>query len=217
MSADWLAALQLGLSYGLILSILSVGPAFFLILQTSILRGWKMALALELGIILSDITCVGISYWGASSLLEILEGNKYIGPTAGGILIAYGLLKIINKQEIPPKDLKTPKQKGFFTVFLRGYFLNIINPGLLLYWFTIVGLGLEALKRDHLLADELLKINIFFTGTIIAVIFSIDLLKILFAQKLGKVLKPNSLEKIDLVLSFVFMGMGACFVIKSFL
>lgn len=217
MNVDWLVALQLGLSYGLLLSIFSIGPAFFLILQTSILRGWKMALALELGIILSDITCISLSYWGASSLLTILEGNKYIGPTAGGILIAYGLLKIINKQEIPPKDLQTPTQKGFLTIFLRGYFLNIINPGLLLYWFTIVGLGLEALKKENLASDELLKINILFTGTIISVIFLIDLLKILFAQKLGKVLKPNSLEKIDLVLSCIFIGMGSYFVIKSFL
>jgi threonine/homoserine/homoserine lactone efflux protein len=211
-----LEAIRLGVGYGFLISALAIGPSFFMVLQTSIQRGWKMAIALELGIIISDVVCIFFAYLGASNLLAAIQGNQYTYPSAGAVLIVYGLLKFIRDKK-PVKAVKTINAQGAFTLFFRGFFINIINPGLLLYWFTIVGLGFETLKSEHLSEKELLYANILFNTTILAVVFAIDLLKIFFAQKLRNVLQNHILEKIDQVVSFIFIGIGLFFVFKNFI
>lgn len=209
-------AVRLGIGYGFLISALAIGPSFFMVLQTSIQRGLKMAIALELGIILSDIVCIFFAYLGAASLMSTLEESQYTYPSAGAVLIVYGLLKFLREKK-PVKPVKTAEGQNALVIFLRGFFINIINPGLLLYWFTIVGLGFEALKDDGITDQQLVQANVLFNATIIGVVFGIDLLKIFFAQKLRNVLKDEVLEKIDIVVSCIFIGMGLYFVFKNFI
>ena len=41
---------------GILLSLILIGPVFFLLLETSVSRGWKAAIILNLGVIAADIS-----------------------------------------------------------------------------------------------------------------------------------------------------------------
>ena len=44
--------------WGIILSFILIGPVFFMLLETSVSRGWKAAIALDLGVLTSDLICI---------------------------------------------------------------------------------------------------------------------------------------------------------------
>jgi len=47
-----------------------IGPVFFMLIQTSILKGARAAIVFDLGVILGDISFILLSYYGSRSLLE---------------------------------------------------------------------------------------------------------------------------------------------------
>ncbi len=48
---------------GFMLSLVFIGPIFFLLIETSFCRGHRHALALDLGVITADILCI-VYYFG---------------------------------------------------------------------------------------------------------------------------------------------------------
>ena len=54
--------------WGIILSFILIGPVFFMLLETSVSRGWKAAIALDLGVLTSDLICILIAYYGSKDL-----------------------------------------------------------------------------------------------------------------------------------------------------
>ena len=45
---------------GIMLSLVFIGPIFFLLIETSFSRGPKHALALDLGVVLADVLCLSL-------------------------------------------------------------------------------------------------------------------------------------------------------------
>ena len=69
---------------GLILSMM-IGPAFFLLLETSIKKGIRTALFFDFGILTSDLIYISIAYVFYAEVAKIMEGHnellKIIGKT----------------------------------------------------------------------------------------------------------------------------------------
>ena len=62
---DILAAIP----WGFLLAI-SIGPGFFVLLETSITKGFRAALVFDLGVILGDIFFIAIAYLGSYRLIQ---------------------------------------------------------------------------------------------------------------------------------------------------
>jgi threonine/homoserine/homoserine lactone efflux protein len=88
-----------GLLLGLILSV-TLGPAFFTIIQTSIDRGFKRALYISIGVALSDIVLIFISFFGLSTILQAGNNQVYIAIAGGVILILFGIHTFRKKPEL---------------------------------------------------------------------------------------------------------------------
>ena len=54
--------------FGFFLSFM-IGPVFFMLIQTSILKGARAAIAFNLGVILGDVAFIVIAYFGSRHLL----------------------------------------------------------------------------------------------------------------------------------------------------
>ena len=52
-----------------------IGPVFFMLIQTSIVKGVKAAITFNLGVILGDITFIFIAYFGSRHLLEKIKDD----------------------------------------------------------------------------------------------------------------------------------------------
>jgi Putative threonine efflux protein len=132
-----------------------IGPVFFMLIQTSILKGARAAIAFDIGVILGDISFILIAYYGSKSLLEKIKDDPRLFFIGGLVLIIYGLITYFEKQEKKEalksaKNLKVPIVKNNYLKLLsKGFFLNFINIGVLAFWLgTVLVIG-PSLKMNQ--------------------------------------------------------------------
>jgi len=205
-----------GVLLGLLVSI-TIGPAFFAIIQTSIDRGFKSAVALAFGVAFSDISLVFLCYLGAASIMTYLDNDLYslyIGIIGGVVLIVFGTYTYLKKPDILKRRSgkhKTPEIKGLgiLSNFFKGYFLNIINPFLIFFWVMSMTVVTSQAEEGKLVQTVIF----FFSGTILT-IFSIDLIKIAIGSKLKKVLRPRIQLWINEIVGLVLAVFGIVLIFR---
>ncbi|MCK5838961.1 MAG: LysE family translocator [Bacteroidales bacterium] len=202
-----------GVVLGLIISI-TVGPAFFAIIQTGIQRGFHQGFFMALGISLSDITLIAICYLGASFIFDNPENKLYIGLVGGIVLLSFGFFTFTRKPEIllrRSSKYKTPtKRPGSLTYFFKGYFLNVINPFLFLFWLTAMGWVSSKAEEGKLLQYALT----FFAGTI-GTVFLTDLLKSFIGNRIKKYLRPRTMLWLNRVVGILLIGSGVVLIVRT--
>jgi threonine/homoserine/homoserine lactone efflux protein len=52
-----------------------IGPVFFMLIQISILKGARAAIAFDIGVLLGDISFILIAYYGSRPLLEKIKDD----------------------------------------------------------------------------------------------------------------------------------------------
>ncbi|HQI70539.1 MAG TPA: LysE family transporter [Bacteroidales bacterium] len=214
-----LHALVSGFILGLTLAVV-FGPAFFSLLQTSILRGFRIGAYLAIGIMLSDFTLVALSFLGVSQLITNDDYSKLFGIIGGLVLLGYGAFvfrkKVVyNESEINKMEKKSNSIFGDspskpYVYILKGYFLNLLNPFLLITWMGIMGYVAAEYNSD------IRKLAVFF-GVALGTVFSTDLLKCFVANKLKKLLRPNILSVVNRGLGILLFIFGLYLIIKTIL
>jgi threonine/homoserine/homoserine lactone efflux protein len=207
-----------GILTGFILSIM-IGPVFFLLLETSIRKGVRAAIAFDVGVLLSDLIYIIIALIFYSEVSKITSGEySYIISIVGGIiLMAFGLVTLLKK---PKEDAKeTDKQlnstkKDLILLGLKGFLLNIANPGVIFYWITVIALGADGKKNA---SDAIDESTYWYILIIMVTFFSVDLLKIFGAKKLRPFITENVLVGLNRLIGLIIIGTGALLVIKGVL
>lgn len=194
-----------GILLGLLVAI-SLGPAFFAIVQTGINKGFRYGIYMAIGISSSDILLVIISYLIGAELFDNPNNKVYVGLIGGIILIIFGSISWAKKPDIlkrrkynPSSPPPNPRPIGYI---IRGFFLNIANPFLFFFWFGALGFVGKSAEPGHILESTV----IFFSGTF-ATIFATDILKSFVGGKIKGFLKPRKeiiLNKIVGILLVVF-------------
>ena len=204
-----------GIVTGFVLSIM-IGPVFFVILETSIRRGVKAALALDLGVLISDLVYILIAYVFYSEVSGLINGeNKGLLKLIGGILfVIYGAFTFFKK----PKEEKVDEvgnvvqnSTDYFMLALKGFLLNFANPLVIFYWFSVITMG--AKNSEHAGTNE--NSILFFLGVILVTFFSFDLLKIVGAKKLRPLVTERLLVALNQLIGIVFFGFGVFLVIQG--
>ena len=204
-----------GIVTGFVLSIM-IGPVFFVILETSIRRGVKAALALDLGVLISDLVYILIAYVFYSEVSGLINGeNKGLLKLIGGILfVIYGAFTFFKK----PKEEKVDEvgnvvqnSTDYFMLALKGFLLNFANPLVIFYWFSVITMGAKNSAHAGTNQNSIL----FFLGVILVTFFSFDLLKILGAKKLRPLVTEKLLVALNQLIGIVFFGFGVFLVIQG--
>ncbi|MBD3636527.1 MAG: LysE family transporter [Crocinitomicaceae bacterium] len=182
-----------GIGYGLLLSVM-IGPAFFILLETSITKGVRAALMFDLGVLLSDLLYLGIAYMFFNQVTALMESDRsYLLRVVGGVLFAViGTIYIKKKKPtFTKKQLEETSRLSagnYFMVLLKGFTFNAVNPGVLFYWLTLMSILPEA---PHELGLDRSQAIFSYIGVILITFFSIDILKIIGEKKLRQVLTPK--------------------------
>jgi threonine/homoserine/homoserine lactone efflux protein len=195
-----------------------IGPVFFVILETSIRRGVKAALALDLGVLISDLVYILIAYVFYSEVSGLINGeNKGILKLIGGILfVLYGALTYFKKtkeEKVDEVGNVVQNSNDYFMLALKGFILNFANPLVIFYWFSVITMG--ARNSEHAGTNE--NSILFFLGVILVTFFSIDLLKILGAKKLRPLVTEKLLVALNHLIGIVFFGFGIFLIIQGIL
>ena len=98
--SEFLPAIPIG-----IVLAFTIGPVFFTVLETSISKGIKAAIFVDIGVVLSDVLFFVIAFFSTNSLLRSIEENTDSWYFLGGVLlVAYAgvsLIKIIQEKNSP--------------------------------------------------------------------------------------------------------------------
>ena len=186
-----------------------------MLLETSILKGFRAAFVFDLGIVFSDIIFILIAYLTTNQLLEQLKDNPTLFVIGGIIMLSYGLISFIllkrnfiKQQEIEIDDDNIPK-KNYLGLFFKGFFLNFINIGVLGFWMMII------ITYGPQMEMNTSRITIFFAAILLFYLI-FDIGKILLAKQLKNKLTPSNIYKIKRVISIIILIFGLFFILQGF-
>jgi threonine/homoserine/homoserine lactone efflux protein len=198
---------------GLILSMM-IGPAFFLLLETSIKKGIKTALFFDFGILTSDLIYISIAYLFYAEVSKIMEGHNELLKIIGGILfLIFGLIYILKKPSVTNQDdieNNTQTTRDHWLQFLKGLMLNMANPMVIFYWFSVMALST---KNGATNVFE----TVLFIGILLSVFFSIDLLKIIGAKKLRPFITDPVLKSLNRITGSILSLFGIVLLLQGIL
>ncbi len=202
---------------GFILSIM-IGPVFFILLETSIRKGVRSAIAFDIGVLFSDFIYILIAYVFYSQVASITgdgKNNENAKIVGGALFIIYGVVTFFKKLKAPQVDEEgniIQNQKDYLLLFFKGFLLNFANPFVIFYWFSVMTL---ASKQSHsaINAGDSSPIMYFITIMLVT-FFSIDMLKIMGAKKLRPLVTDNLLKALNQLTGLVFVGFGLFLIIK---
>ena len=193
-----------------------IGPVFFMLIQTSILKGARAAIIFDLGVILGDITFILIAYYGSRSLLEKIKDDPRLFFIGGLVLIIYGVITYFDKENRKEaiesaKTIEVPIVKNnYLKLFLKGYFLNFINIGVLAFWLgTVLVIGPTLNMNQNAIFS--------YFGVIILGYFITDLGKIFLAKQLKDKMTPFIIYRIKKIMGILLIICGVFLILKGFI
>lgn len=191
-----LLAIIKGLAMGLILSI-SVGPIIFAIIRQSVINGHKNGIFFVLGVSLSDITVVVICNFFSSLFESAMAHEKVIGIVGSIFLLAIGIFNLFFKNAITAQEMAKAENKqtssALLSSFFSGYFMNILNPGVFIFWFAASAtLMTTSQSSGHPLRYR-------FTAFAVCLVFvlAFDILKVFLSGRIRNRLTPHNVHIIN--------------------
>lgn len=203
MFADILLALPLG-----VLLAFTIGPVFFVLLETAITKGFRAAVAFDGGVVLADVVFILIVYFTTSSILQRVKDDPLLFIVGGLIMISYGIISFIKlkkdfnkKVNIEEDEVLSAKKVNYLALFVKGFLLNFINIGVLGFWLGIIIVFAPRLDMDTN------RIIVFFSSIVI-IYFLVDVIKILIAKQLKNKLTAFHIYKIKRTISIILLIFG---------
>ncbi len=193
-----------GLGLGLFVS-LSVGPVIFMIIKYSINDGFKAGLSFVTGVSVSDIMYVILGNMATSFIYELDSLRKIIGIAGGIVLIIIGIYGLffknikLNSGEEDRKDEIKANKGHFLKIWLSGFLMNTLNPGVIILWLGICTAN-SALAANH-------RIVLFVTALVF--ILTADITKVFFADKIRHKLTLKTVFWLNRIASISMLVFGS--------
>jgi threonine/homoserine/homoserine lactone efflux protein len=188
-----------------------IGPVFFMLIQTSIIKGARAAIVFDLGVILGDIVFILMAYYGSKSLLEKIKDDPKMFIIGGVILLVYGLITYLDKSQkraLQDETLVLPEKTNYTKLFIKGFLLNFINVGVLAFWLGMIVVIGPNLKMDAG------KIFNYFAVILVSYLIT-DIGKIILAKQLKKKLTPRVIYKIKRTMGILLIVFGIALLLKG--
>lgn len=207
----FLEGVIIGLSLALIMGF---GPSFFTLIQTSISRGFKSAMLLDLGIILNDIFIVALMMMtNVQFNINNRENVVYGGIAAGIILIIFGIYTFLlspekimhisenNNQKINNMNEKFVDKPKWYIFLTKGFVINIFNPFVWIFWVTCVATASSNFSGNKY------SMIIFFLGVFATVLF-FDILKAAGAYSLKRFFTEKMMKIMNQIIGIILIIFG---------
>jgi threonine/homoserine/homoserine lactone efflux protein len=191
-----------GIIAGLTLALL-IGPVFFTLIQTSIERGFSSGVWVATGISLCDAVYITLAYLGLSRFLTDGIAQIYMAYFGGLILVGFGgyYLVIKNRRTLRYQAISVRSYSPLLLI-TKGFVINGLSPMVLIFW-----LGMVSLATTDFGYTSTISV-VFFFGSIVVTVFITDLLKAKLADKLRKILTPQFIRIMNILLGLVMILFG---------
>lgn len=192
---------------GIMLSLVFLGPIFFLLIETSFSRGPRHAFALDMGVITADIICIVAAFFASADLVQLIDKHPGFYRITAFIILIYAIYMIVSKTKMHIAGEEKMINQNYFKTFLNGFFFNILNIGVVLFWLVTV----ISVRNAYPNLDEFLLYMALVVGTYLI----IDILKIYLAKQFHDKLTEKLANQIRKGVGFILVGFSIFIFLQS--
>ena len=201
-----------GIPLGIFLSFM-VGPVFFVLLETSAVKGFRAAFVFDLGVVTADLVFITIAYFSSYRLIQSIKNDPAIYLFGGILMLTYGVISFLKtnkakKELIENDDDEELVKNNYLGMYIKGFLLNFINVGVLLFWFLILITVCPKLQL------ETPRMMVFF-GSVIGTYLVFDSGKIILAKQLKNKMTPVNILKIKKGISILIIVFGLILMLQG--
>ena len=198
--------------FGIILAF-TIGPVFFVLLETGATKGFRSAVIFDLGVILADIIFIIVAFYSTNKLVDKIKDDPNFIVFGGVLLVSYGIISFVKTsksfrsivREYHKIDIK---KNDLGKLFMKGFLLNFINIGVLIGWLGFIVIGSSITEGEN-------GVTVFIV-TMLCTYFTVDLIKISAAKRLRKRLTPRLIYKTKKIVALVILAFGILLLIQGF-
>jgi L-lysine exporter family protein LysE/ArgO len=172
------------------------GPAFFAIVQVGFEQSYKKGAIMALGVVFADAILMFFAVFGTSFLPNISNYNQIISFSGATILLIMGFFTLFSNR----KQLVYPSTKvgNFIYFFIKGTFLNLLNPANFLFVVS------TCTYLKGVLHYKLNEIIAFFGASLLATLIA-EVLIAIYASKIKKIASAQKIEIFNKIAGVVFI------------
>tara|TARA_B100001248_G_scaffold217489_1_gene172623 strand:- start:168 stop:785 length:618 start_codon:yes stop_codon:yes gene_type:complete len=186
-----------------------MGPVFWVLLETSITKGFKAAVAFDLGVMFADVCFIGVCYLGSFQLLEDDQNKQGLFVLGGTILLLYGLFSWINRNKKSKDQPEIQESKeNYFGLAAKGFAINILNVGVFIFWGGVTIVSSPASGKSF-------TSFILFFSIVLLSYFITDLLKISVANRFKSLLTGKGIVIVNSIVSLILIVSGVLLILKG--
>ena len=187
---------------GFMLSLVFIGPIFFLLIETSFSRGPKHAIALDMGVVLADILCIVAAYFASADIVYLIDKHPGFYRITAMIIFVYGIYMMVTKTQMHIPNEEKFINQNYFKTFINGFLFNLLNVGVILFWLVTV----ISVRNQY---PDTSGFTLYL-GIVIATYLLVDMIKIFLAKQFHYKLTQN-------LANVIRRGVGIILIIFSFL
>ena len=185
---------------------IAVGPILFSIIKQSLNNGLKGGLAFVAGVSLSDVSLVIASNFFTELFTSLNTRRVEIGIIGSTFLISVGIYYLFFKKvkvNEQGAQLIQFRKRDYAKILLAGYFMNILNPAIIIFWLTTTTAFV-----DHPLNDRLTIFSI-----ALVFVLAADVLKVVLAGKLRQRLTVKNIALLNRINGLILIGFAVALII----
>ena len=186
-----------------------MGPVFWVLLETSITKGFRAAVAFDLGVMFADVCFIGVCYLGSFQLLEDDQNRQGLFVLGGTILLLYGLFSWINRNKKSKDQPEIQESKeNYFGLAAKGFAINILNVGVFIFWGGVTIVSSPASGKSF-------TSFVLFFSIVLLSYFITDLLKISVANRFKSLLTGKGIVIVNSIVSLILIVSGVVLILKG--
>ncbi len=183
-----------------------MGPVFWVLLETSITKGVRAAVAFDLGVIIADVLFITATYYGSVKLFLSESNREGMFVLGGSIILFFGLYSGLTRKKQEEKIEVTESKHNYFGLAAKGFAINIFNVGVLIFW------GGVTIVAGPTTGSDTPGFLLFFAIVLLSY-FVTDLGKILLARRLKIFINKKTIVFIKSLLALILVISGVVLII----
>ena len=183
-----------------------MGPVFWVLLETSITKGLRAAVAFDIGVILADVLFILATYYGSVKLFLSESNKEGLFVLGGTIILLFGVYSWLTRKKEEEKIEVTESKHNYIGLAAKGFAINIFNVGVLIFWGGVTIVAGPSTGKDPL------SFVLFFSIVILAY-FITDLGKIVIAKQLKVFINGKTIVFVKSLLALILVISGVVLII----